>query len=358
MALTQAEIDELIDDNILTGGRRTFAVGTREVLHEINSALFANNLTLTTYNPNPLQRVYQVGNTCVQNDKIYICIAETSGAFDIYDWEEISIDALAEWGSITGTITDQTDLTTYLSSNYQAKNTTWALSGNTIASRQKLGASAGSSFGWDYIINDITVAGYYNSGNYFQTGKLLQGYNDESLLSGRNVVLVADTNDGSTKALTLYASGFGTPLLEVLTDGKLKLSESIYDSSSSRVMDIPNRLIYSSPGFGSVGAISANDFALYPNNSFSSLNWLTRIWKDSSNDTTGDWENREFTKDWKFNGNVGIGGSSYGSGVSVMFIVNGTAPSSDPTGGGILYVESGALKYRGSSGTITTLGNA
>jgi hypothetical protein len=37
---------------------------------------------------------------------------------------------------------------------------------------------------------------------------------------------------------------------------------------------------------------------------------------------------------------------------------NGTAPSANIASGGILYVESGALKYRGSSGTITTLGAA
>ena len=38
-------------------------------------------------------------------------------------------------------------------------------------------------------------------------------------------------------------------------------------------------------------------------------------------------------------------------------IANGTAPTANVTGGQ-LYVESGALKYRGSSGTITTLGAA
>tara|TARA_R100001594_G_scaffold115913_2_gene150827 strand:- start:260 stop:802 length:543 start_codon:yes stop_codon:yes gene_type:complete len=38
-------------------------------------------------------------------------------------------------------------------------------------------------------------------------------------------------------------------------------------------------------------------------------------------------------------------------------ISNGSAPDT-PTGGGILYVQSGALKYKGSSGTVTTLGNA
>ena len=58
-------------------------------------------------------------------------------------------------------------------------------------------------------------------------------------------------------------------------------------------------------------------------------------------------------------GNLGINGSSFGSGTLVIFIANATAvPSTNPTGGGILYVEAGALKYRGSSGTITTIANA
>lgn len=58
-------------------------------------------------------------------------------------------------------------------------------------------------------------------------------------------------------------------------------------------------------------------------------------------------------------GNIGFNGASFGSGTLVMFIANATAvPSTNPTGGGILYVEAGALKYRGSSGTVTTLGAA
>jgi hypothetical protein len=59
------------------------------------------------------------------------------------------------------------------------------------------------------------------------------------------------------------------------------------------------------------------------------------------------------------NGNVGIGASSqFGSGVKVIGIANATTvPTTNPSGGGVLYVEAGALKYRGSSGTITTLGN-
>jgi hypothetical protein len=53
-------------------------------------------------------------------------------------------------------------------------------------------------------------------------------------------------------------------------------------------------------------------------------------------------------------GNMAIATSS----VSTIHISNGTIPSANPVGGGVLYVESGALKYRGSSGTITTLGAA
>lgn len=59
-------------------------------------------------------------------------------------------------------------------------------------------------------------------------------------------------------------------------------------------------------------------------------------------------------------GNVSLfGAGSFGGGANVVFIANaGTNPSTNPTGGGILYCDGGALKYRGSSGTVTTLGVA
>jgi hypothetical protein len=54
-----------------------------------------------------------------------------------------------------------------------------------------------------------------------------------------------------------------------------------------------------------------------------------------------------------------VGGSMGGGTGPMMFLANDTAdPSSNPAGGGILYVSNGALKYRGSAGTVTTLGPA
>lgn len=59
-------------------------------------------------------------------------------------------------------------------------------------------------------------------------------------------------------------------------------------------------------------------------------------------------------------GNVGFNTTSFGASSSgVIGILNAaTVPTGNPTGGGVLYVEAGALKYRGSSGTVTTIANA
>ena len=59
-------------------------------------------------------------------------------------------------------------------------------------------------------------------------------------------------------------------------------------------------------------------------------------------------------------GNIGFRtASQFGAGQGVVAIANASvAPSTNPADGGILYVENGALKYRGSNGTITTLAPA
>ncbi len=66
------------------------------------------------------------------------------------------------------------------------------------------------------------------------------------------------------------------------------------------------------------------------------------------------------------NGNVAIGdggsggsGPDFGGGTKVIAIANATVvPSTNRTSGGVLYAQAGALKWRGSSGTITTIAPA
>jgi hypothetical protein len=59
-------------------------------------------------------------------------------------------------------------------------------------------------------------------------------------------------------------------------------------------------------------------------------------------------------------GNVGFRtGDQFGAGQGVIAIANAiVAPSVNPGGGGVLYVEGGALEYRGSQGTVTTIAAA
>lgn len=66
----------------------------------------------------------------------------------------------ATWGSIIGTITNQTDLVNYLGSNY------WNQAGNTLAGRKKFGSISGS-FGWDNYINNVVVSGVANDAKHY-----------------------------------------------------------------------------------------------------------------------------------------------------------------------------------------------
>lgn len=55
-----------------------------------------------------------------------------------------------------------------------------------------------------------------------------------------------------------------------------------------------------------------------------------------------------------------MGGASLGGGTGAIYgIPNATVvPTTNPAGGGVLYAQAGALKWRGSSGTVTTIANA
>ncbi len=70
---------------------------------------------------------------------------------------------------------------------------------------------------------------------------------------------------------------------------------------------------------------------------------------------TGDGAGNRFRSNTQFGSTVG----AFGGGDGVIGIANAPSlPSTNPTGGGVLYAEAGALKWRGSSGTVTTIAAA
>lgn len=57
--------------------------------------------------------------------------------------------------------------------------------------------------------------------------------------------------------------------------------------------------------------------------------------------------------------NLSVGATSFGTSANnVIALLNGTAPTTSPANTGQLYVLAGALTYRGSSGTVTTIAPA
>jgi hypothetical protein len=70
---------------------------------------------------------------------------------------------------------------------------------------------------------------------------------------------------------------------------------------------------------------------------------------------TGDSQGNRFRSNSQFGSTTG----SFGGGDGVIGIRNAaTNPGSNPSNGGVLYAESGALKWRGSGGTVTTIAAA
>ena len=150
---------------------------------------------------------------------------------------------------------------------------------------------------------------------------------------------------GGTTAMTLNSTGLG---VGVVPNRNLDVRQ---DQSAATIVRVQNQ---------SVNAAAYSELNL----SASGNNWGIR-----SGSTAANSNRLEFVVDpsgtnlsvmqLDTSGNVGVGVSTFGtSAAKVLGLANATAPSTSPAGMGQLYVEAGALKYRGSSGTVTTIANA
>lgn len=126
--------------------------------------------------------------------------------------------------------------------------------------------------------------------------------------------------------------------------------------------------------FNVVNTESSSDIGFYAGGStaFGITEWIDAAITESGSGTSGGFIFSAYTGGMKFqtnnrntriqiddNGSIGFNGMSLGSGQKVLFIANAaTNPSTNPSGGGILYADSGAGKWRGSGGTVTTFANA
>jgi len=174
--------------------------------------------------------------------------------------------------------------------------------------------------------------------------------NDAALTSG--LIPVATTNGRITNSLaTIDGNGTfsnsnaaGTRMLFFDTTSATQTIYSVTISGS-----VPNMLLKASNGIS--GSVTGADIIIQSGDAFGTGN----------NNSGNLYLNIGLPNGSGVNGNIGLftTSGSFGSGSKVTFIANASVvPSTNPSGGGIIYVELGALKYIGSSGTITTLGPA
>jgi hypothetical protein len=124
---------------------------------------------------------------------------------------------------------------------------------------------------------------------------------------------------------------------------------------------------------GSIAANSTGSLRLVQNAVFNSSAWLYiataaasryeqdsggHYWHTAPSGTAGTAITFTQAMTLDASGNLLVGLTAAGTtAAKTIQIANGTAPTANVTGGQ-LYVEAGALKYRGSSGTVTTIANA
>lgn len=195
----------------------------------------------------------------------------------------------------------------------------------------------------------------------------------------------SDTNIGfdfSTQGAApfrFYTSAFGAEQLRILSTSSAVNYVAITGSATGNAVtvsaagsDTNVALGLYSKNAGTVFAVVQNALALTIANQASAVNSLVITGAATGNSvqiaTTGSDSNRSISINATGTGRVAIGTGAggvvagfgtYDSAEKAIYILNTTnAPTANPATGGYLYCEGGALKYRGSSGTVSTIAAA
>ena len=221
---------------------------------------------------------------------------------------------------------------------------------------------SGSNFSIHKVANQLTfnyAAGVAQSST---VGFTTAGFVDTSgTLQWNKPIKTADTTastSSSTGAITCVG-GLGV-------SGAAFVGGAIKTNSTTVTTSPTTGSLIASGGLGVAGSAQIGGDAFVRGNIQSTDNGgvsektLTLIYGTGAVATISAYQQGVGNRDIQFGcNNLGLNGMSAGGGASVVFVANaGAVPSSNPVGGGILYVQAGALKYRGSSGTVTTIAAA
>ena len=191
------------------------------------------------------------------------------------------------------------------------------------------------------------------SGTSSGTTATLTSASAHGLATG-DLVTIAGMTPSGYNGTYLVATVPTTTTFTVTTSGS-----NLGASTVSGTASVPAQASFTARSAGTVGLV------VRPAQSVTTVAHIQE-WRDSGNvmfmAVTGSAgiRDKDSATVWMLPGNRNLqlfsGSASVGGGSGVLGIANAnTVPNSNPSGGGILYAEGGALKWRGSSGTVTTI---
>lgn len=262
----------------------------------------------------------------------------------------------AEWGSITGTLSAQTDLQVALDAKQPLDDTLTALSGqNWALNALPIGSGADTVSQVAFAAN--TFPARASAGNL-----VAKAITDGALsvLAGSATSATFLRGDGTASEELINTAGTQTFGLDAYSGNANFRGRRYNGTVGTPTKVLSGEILFAISAAGYTGAAMSGAQARLA--FFATEDWATGARGTRIDFLTtpngGSSQSTRLTIDQ--GGQIGIGGMSYGSGAgAVIFIANATtAPTTNPSGGGVLYVEGGALKFRGSSGTVSTIAPA
>jgi hypothetical protein len=247
--------------------------------------------------------------------------------------------------TITGDLTVRTNKLAVTSTGVGINGTSAAypleINGGASASTSQF-KSTGSSVIARFT-DGTAETGYIGSGAALITGA---GRTDFGIASNAALVFGISTGLG----MTLNSTGLGVGVTPSAWGGvtALQLAGSGFIASSNQYLEISTNTYYNA-GYKYIGTGLATDYSQQAG---------SHVWSTAASGTAGNAITFTQAMTLDASGNLLVGLTTAGTtAAKTIQIANGTAPTGNVTGGQ-LYVEAGALKYRGSSGTVTTIANA
>ena len=340
---TQFTVTNSLTDTYTSGG--TLSVGQGANLTEWQNSggtvLSSVNATGTVFAP-----YFRVGNYIIDN-------ADTGATLNFNANGTNSSSIIATARSAT-----QVPFQVKAAASQSADLQRWTDSSGAVSAKMTSGGAlyAVGLFTQQYIQDNASTAPYLNFSS--STNKLIA--------NARNAGYVAFTVQGAssqTANLTEWQNSAGTVLARIKSDGTPTFSYMTHFGRADFTTDADTSKGIVVKGFSATQSANLQEWQNSAGTVLSNVTSGGIIRSTLSMQALGMQSVSDGSQIMAFssNRNLQIGSTTgvYGGGEGVIGITNATTvPTSSPTGGGILYVDTGALKYRGTSGSAATVVNA